>query len=213
MQLASSSRVFRDLIQSPMEGHGNPDRAYGTEMKRQDDSEKYRLKVQRFQEPRTPNETIVSSQQHRQFGERKAVRRYCGSALAAVLTSVALSGCATPPTVGSLAVDRANEVVEGLVTAPTVDQENTFIRELVRGYQALGSTMTESDITSGDRAAMIEAGVKTCRELADGVSESAMRQKMEQDLLEQSSDLDPETAAGIIESNLRAIRAPGSLCP
>ena len=72
--------------------------------------------------------------------------------------------------------------------------------------------MTESDITSSDRAAMIEAGIKTCRELADGVSVTAMRQKMEQDLLQQSPDLDSGTAAGIIDANLRAIRAPGSLC-
>ena len=131
----------------------------------------------------------------------------------AVLASVSLSACGTPPTAGSLAIDRANEVVDGLVAAPTTAQKDTFIRELVRGYQAIGSTMTESDISSSDRAAMIEAGIKTCRELADGVSVSAMRQKMEQDLVQQSPDLDSFTAAGIIEANLEAIRAPGSLCP
>lgn len=146
-------------------------------------------------------------------GKGNAMRRYSALLLAAVLASVLLSGCASPPTVGSLAVDRANDVLDSVVSAPTAAQEDTFIRELVRGYQAIGSTITESDITASDRAAMIDAGVKTCRELADGVSVTAMRQKMEQDLLQQSPDLDSGTAAGIIDANLRAIRAPGSLCP
>ena len=151
--------------------------------------------------------------QQKLLEKRKVMRKYSVLPLTAVLASVLLSGCASPPTVGSLAVDRANEILDSVVSTPSADQKNTFIRELVRGYQALGSTMTESSITLSDRAAMIDAGVKTCQELADGVGETAMRQKMEQDLLQQSPDLDSGTAAGIIEANLRAIRAPGSLCP
>ena len=141
------------------------------------------------------------------------MRRFAVLPLTVVLASVVLAGCGSPPTVGSVAVDRANEVVDSVVTAPTTAQKNTFIRALVREYQAIGSAMTESDITAADRAAMIDAGIKTCRELADGVSVTAMRQKMEQDLLQQSPELDSVTASGIIEANLRAIRAPGSLCP
>ena len=141
------------------------------------------------------------------------MRRYSVLPITAVLAALVLSGCASPPTVGSLAVDRANEVLDSVVSSPTAAQEDTFIRELVRGYQAMGSTMTESDITSFDRAAMVDAGIKTCRELADGVSVSMMRQKMESDLVQQSPDLDSGTAAGIIDANLGAIRAPGSLCP
>ena len=156
---------------------------------------------------------LLGPPQQKLLEKRKVMRKYSVLPLTAVLASVLLSGCASPPTVGSLAVDRANEILDSVVSTPSADQKNTFIRELVRGYQALGSTMTESSITLSDRAAMIDAGVKTCQELADGVGETAMRQKMEQDLLQQSPDLDSGTAAGIIEANLRAIRAPGSLCP
>ena len=153
------------------------------------------------------------SEATKKSGKRKTMRRNPALPLTVVLASVLLSGCGSPPTVGSLAVDRANEVLDSVVSAPSNAQRSTFIRELIRGYQALGSTLTEDDITSSDRAAMIDAGVKTCRELAGGVSETTMRRKMEQDLLQQSPELDPGTASGIIEANLRAIRAPGSLCP
>lgn len=142
-----------------------------------------------------------------------AVHRALSLSVLFALGSVGVVGCASPPTVGSLAVDRANDVVEEILSAPTSDQEAIFIRELVREYQQIGGTITESDISAADRGAMITAGIKTCRELADGVSIASMRQKMEQDLLQQSPELDSTTAAGIIQANLAAIRAPGSLCP
>ncbi len=155
--------------------------------------------------------SVTTSQRAPSWKSKSTV--WTGVAAIFTVGTVALAGCASPPTVGSLAVDRANEVVDAVVSAPDANQEDTFMRELVLGYQNLGSTLTESDITPADRAAMIEAGVKTCRELADGVSESAMRQKMAEDLIQQSPDLDIATAQGVIDANLRAIRAPGSLCP
>lgn len=134
-------------------------------------------------------------------------------AVTIVLVPVVLMGCATPPTVGSLAVDRASEVVDGIVTAPTADQKKTFVRVLVREYQNLGFPFSESDLAASERAEIINAAIKTCRELAEGVSVTTMRKKMQQDLLQQSPNLDSATASGIISANFTAIRAPGSLCP
>ncbi len=127
--------------------------------------------------------------------------------------SVGLAGCSNPPSPGSLAIDRAGEIVGALLAAPDDAQIAMYKRELLANYQTIGIPMSEDSIDEAMWTAMISASLKTCRELAGGVSETDMRDKMIDDLKQQEPGADPTWYPLIAEVNLTAIQAPGSLCP
>lgn len=129
--------------------------------------------------------------------------------------SLTLTGCFGPPTtVDSLALDRVADVGEAILAEPDEAQKTVYKRELSTNYQAIGLDVTEDSLSSAaEWPAIIAASLKTCRELANGVSETDMVTNLIDDLKQQQPNMDPAWFPLIAEANLSAIRAPGSLCP
>ncbi len=127
------------------------------------------------------------------------------------LSIVGLVGCGMPPSPGSLAIDRVGEVVEAVLAEPNDAQIAVFERALTAEYVALfpGFTWDEEDSWE----AVIGGALRMCRKLADGVTVTDMRDKLFDDLESQMPNAAPADVMLIVDANLRALRAPGSLCP
>jgi hypothetical protein len=146
-------------------------------------------------------------------GERwRAVssRKYKFGVLVAFLI-VGLVGCGMPPSPGSLAIDRAGEVVEAVLAEPNDAQIAVFKRELTANYEAVGFDISRSDEDLWVK--VINAALRSCRDLANGTSVTDMRAVLIDDLMEQKPDSDLSMASLIADANLAALRAPDSLCP
>lgn len=124
---------------------------------------------------------------------------------------VGLVGCGMPPSPGSLAFDRAGEVAEAVLAEPNDAQIAVYKRVLTAEYEALFPGFSWSDEDSW--VEMIGGAVNSCRKLAKGVSVTDMRAKMLDDLESQAPNAQPSEMALIVDANLKALRAPGSLCP
>ena len=124
--------------------------------------------------------------------------------------SVGLVGCGMPPGPGSLAIDRVGEVVEAVLAEPDDAQIAVYKRELTAEYEAIGFKVLGDNVTWAD---VMPPALKTCRQLANGVSVTDMRAKFIDDLKGQSPNTDPSIVVLIADANLAALRAPGSLCP
>ena len=124
--------------------------------------------------------------------------------------SVGLVGCGMPPSPGSLAIDRVGDVVEAVLAEPDEAQIAVYKRELTAEYEAIGFKVLGDNVTWAD---VMPPALKTCRELAKGVSVTDMRAKFIDDLKGQSPNTDPSIVVLIADANLAALRAPGSLCP
>ena len=70
---------------------------------------------------------------------------------------------------------------------------------------AVGSSVTWADV--------MRPALKTCSDFADGVTVTDMRAKMFNDLKDQQPNAEPFEIALVVDANLNALRAPGSLCP
>lgn len=145
-------------------------------------------------------------------GERwRAVssQKYKFGALVA-LSIVGLVGCGMPPSPGSLAIDRAGEVVEAVLAEPNDAQIAVYKRELTANYKAIGFAVLSNGATWAD---IMPPALKTCRQLANGTSVTDMRAKFIDDLESQMTNYDPEISVLIADASLAALLAPGSLCP
>ena len=123
---------------------------------------------------------------------------------------VGLAACSTPPSPGSLAVDRAVEAVDGFLAEPDDAQIAVYKRVLTAEYEAIGMTAVGSNVTWAD---VMRPALKTCSDFADGVTVTDMRAKMFNDLKDQQPNAEPFEIALVVDANLNALRAPGSLCP
>ena len=127
---------------------------------------------------------------------------------------VGLAACSTPPSPQSWAVDRAVEAVDGFLAEPDDAQIAVYKRVLTAEYEAIGMTAVGSNVTWAD---LMRPALKTCRDFADGVTVTDMRAKMSNDLQEMANEaglqVEPFETARVVDANLTALRAPGSLCP
>ncbi|MDA9890920.1 DUF732 domain-containing protein [Actinomycetota bacterium] len=137
-------------------------------------------------------------------------RKYKFGVLVAFLI-VGLVGCGMPPSPGSLAIDRAGEVVEAVLAEPNDAQIAVYKRELIAGYKAVIPGFSWSDEDSWEDA--IDWALSVCRELAKGVSVTDVRAVLIVNVESQLPIASPIEVAQIVDANLRAQRAPGSLCP
>jgi hypothetical protein len=135
-----------------------------------------------------------------------ASQKYKFGVLVAFLI-VGLVGCST----GSLAINRAGEAVDTILAEPNDAQIAVYKRELIAEYKAVFPGFSWSDEDSWEGT--IDAALRSCRELAKGVSVTDERISLIDDVESQLPNYSPIDVALIVDANLNAQRAPGSLCP
>ena len=98
-----------------------------------------------------------------------------------------------------------------MLAEPNDAQIAVYKRELIAEYKAVFPGFSWSDEDSWEGT--IDAALRSCRELAKGVSVTDERISLIDDVESQLPNYSPIDVALIVDANLNAQRAPGSHCP